>query len=288
MRPAIRALLPATLGLALGVLALLTARLLLPPGMDGWEWPSGDRHEAALDGGVLRWADGRVYEGDFVAGLPEGHGELRWPDGTRYVGAFEHGLPEGQGQLRTPDGLEYVGRFLAGHASGNGELRGPFGRYRGAVADGVANGRGELVTRAGDRFVGEFAAGVPHGEGRLDRPGGPTLRGRFSVGRPRGDMEVLYADGGRYTGPWRGVRVGEGTMRWPDGRRYSGTWVNDEPTGAGSLSWPDGRRFIGPVDAGIAAGEGWCMGPDRTERCRFDQGVRVDAAGPAEAVMPHS
>ena len=97
-------------------------------------------------------------------------------------------------------------------------------------------------------------------------------------------MEVLYADGGRYTGPWRGARSGQGTMRWPNGRRYNGTWIDDEPSGSGSLSWPDGRRFIGPVDAGLAAGAGWCIDLDRTERCRYEDGVRVQR--PAEARPP--
>ena len=266
----------------LGVLLIVTALLLRPSGDEDWIWPSGDRAQRTLSSnGVLEWTDGRRYTGAFANGIPSGRGQMEWPDGSVYVGAFEAGYPHGQGTLTTASGLRYRGRFVAGAVQGNGELQGPFGVYRGAVEAGIPSGRGALETAAGDRFSGQFEAGVPHGEGRLDLAQGMTLRGRFSVGRHLGNLEVLYPDGGRYTGPWRGARVGRGTMRWPSGRRYNGLWASDAPNdAAGSFSWPDGRRFIGPVQTGLPEGEGWCIDLDVTERCSYRAGVR---GGPSNA-----
>lgn len=41
--------------------------------------------------GVFKWADGRVYEGQFVKDNKEGEGEMHWPDGRRYIGQWKQG-----------------------------------------------------------------------------------------------------------------------------------------------------------------------------------------------------
>jgi hypothetical protein len=41
--------------------------------------------------GIFTWADGRVYEGDYVDDEREGNGVYRWPDGSMYVGGWKEG-----------------------------------------------------------------------------------------------------------------------------------------------------------------------------------------------------
>lgn len=42
-----------------------------------------------MDGvGIHSWADGRKYEGSFVANLRHGHGIYTWPDGAKYDGDY--------------------------------------------------------------------------------------------------------------------------------------------------------------------------------------------------------
>ena len=41
--------------------------------------------------GQFKSSDGRVYVGDFTAGMLDGVGKLTYPDGTVYQGGFEDG-----------------------------------------------------------------------------------------------------------------------------------------------------------------------------------------------------
>jgi len=36
--------------------------------------------------GIQKWADGRIYEGEFVNGKSEGYGVYYYPDGREYQG----------------------------------------------------------------------------------------------------------------------------------------------------------------------------------------------------------
>ena len=39
--------------------------------------------------GKFQWADGRVYEGEYVLDKKEGHGVLTWADGRKYEGQWK-------------------------------------------------------------------------------------------------------------------------------------------------------------------------------------------------------
>lgn len=41
--------------------------------------------------GLFTWADGRVYEGEYVDDKKEGQGIFTWPDGRKYDGAWVNG-----------------------------------------------------------------------------------------------------------------------------------------------------------------------------------------------------
>jgi len=38
--------------------------------------------------GIFKWADGRVYEGDYVDDKKHGFGRVIWPDGREYEGEW--------------------------------------------------------------------------------------------------------------------------------------------------------------------------------------------------------
>lgn len=45
-----------------------------------------------MDGyGVLRWRDGKKYEGNFVNDKREGQGTFIWADGRKYIGEWKAG-----------------------------------------------------------------------------------------------------------------------------------------------------------------------------------------------------
>ena len=47
--------------------------------------------------GRYLWADGRRYDGEFVAGERQGYGSLIWVSGDRYEGAFLANQMHGEG-----------------------------------------------------------------------------------------------------------------------------------------------------------------------------------------------
>ena len=53
--------------------------------------------------GRFEWPDGRLYNGEFVDGQPDGVGSEVLPDGTRYRGHWYRGQRDGVGTLNFPD-----------------------------------------------------------------------------------------------------------------------------------------------------------------------------------------
>lgn len=56
-------------------------------GMGTYEFNSGSKyegnwHSSLPSNGMFTYADGRVYDGDFINGLKDGQGELKWPAGA--------------------------------------------------------------------------------------------------------------------------------------------------------------------------------------------------------------
>jgi len=41
--------------------------------------------------GILKWKDGKKYEGDFINDKREGTGTFTWSDGRVYIGEWKNG-----------------------------------------------------------------------------------------------------------------------------------------------------------------------------------------------------
>ena len=68
--------------------------------------------EDALNGyHQKRFADGSMYEGNFVNGKPEGKGTMIYVGGASYIGDWHYGLREGQGTWNYADGGSYIGEW---------------------------------------------------------------------------------------------------------------------------------------------------------------------------------
>jgi hypothetical protein len=59
--------------------------------------------------GVYRWANGRVYVGQWCDDQMHGEGEETWPNGSRYRGQFQANRRHGHGVFTWPDGKKYTG-----------------------------------------------------------------------------------------------------------------------------------------------------------------------------------
>jgi hypothetical protein len=92
--------------------------------------------------GVMKWADGRKYEGAFKDGKENGKGVFTWKDGTRYEGDFVDGSISGNGVITSKDGKKYEGEFRHGLPNGKGTRTLPGGKVeKGTFENGKLMGK---------------------------------------------------------------------------------------------------------------------------------------------------
>lgn len=92
--------------------------------------------------GIMKWADGRKYEGELKNGRENGKGVFVWKDGTRYEGTFEDGAISGKGVMTSKDGKKYEGEFRNGLPNGQGTKTIPGGTVqKGTFENGKYTGK---------------------------------------------------------------------------------------------------------------------------------------------------
>eukprot|EP00041_Stephanoeca_diplocostata_P005560 m.63967 g.63967 ORF g.63967 m.63967 type:complete len:155 (+) comp15866_c0_seq2:127-591(+) len=102
------------------------------------QWSAeGKRHGL----GVLKFADGTEYAGEFQNGMNAGFGVLTFSDGSSYSGEFSDGKYEGFGTFTGKDKMRYEGEFKGGKVEGSGKI---------TFADG-SSGRPRQEGTFGDR-----------------------------------------------------------------------------------------------------------------------------------------
>jgi hypothetical protein len=71
---------------------------------------------------VYRFADGNVYEGEWLNDRMEGVGRYTYASGDAYEGGFSLDRPQGQGVATYSNGNHYEGGFKEGLPSGAGTM----------------------------------------------------------------------------------------------------------------------------------------------------------------------
>src|SRR5574344_1347870 len=98
---------------------------------------------------VIPFADGRVYTGELISIIPDGHGKITFPNGNVYEGEFRNGIPDGQMTVTMSNGDFYEGDMKAGLKCGKGKYVWISGEeYIGEWADDKRNGQGQLSSRS--------------------------------------------------------------------------------------------------------------------------------------------
>lgn len=64
--------------------------------------------------GVIEWADGRKYEGQYENDKKQGHGTFYWADGRKYVGGWKNGKQHGKGEYYLQSGDKKYGEWMDG------------------------------------------------------------------------------------------------------------------------------------------------------------------------------
>jgi lysozyme len=103
----------------------------------------------------------------------------------------------------------------------------------------------------GGSYQGETADGMPQGFGRIVYPragvsGIATYTGSWVAGKKQGNGILIWMNGDRYVGEFRGnMRYGRGQMYKKGGARFDGQWVHDSIQGYGVLHRPNGDLVMG-------------------------------------------
>jgi hypothetical protein len=152
----------------------------------GGRYYEGDWHLGHWHGhGIIRNAEGDVYEGQVVNDLKQGDGRMTYADGRIFLGTFQENEAV-DGTIIFPDGAKYVGSLHKGARHGYGVYYFTDGsKYEGQSVMNVFEGTGKMTWNDGGWYEGEFSQGEIHGFGKEIRAD-KSLRhdGRWSKGVP--------------------------------------------------------------------------------------------------------
>ena len=155
-------------------------------GSSGGRYYDGDWHVGHWHGyGVIRDADGDIYEGQVVNDLKEGIGTMQFTDGRIFQGEFRQDEAS-EGTMSYIDGAQYEGELHHGNRHGFGVYRFSDGSYyEGESVMNLFEGRGKMTWSDGGWYEGDWSRGEIHGFGKEYRPDG-SLRhdGRWIKGVP--------------------------------------------------------------------------------------------------------
>ena len=219
-----------------------------------YEGPTVDNHfDVTNIQGEFRvtYANGEVFEGEYVDERRHGIGEYHYLDGSVYEGEFFKDRRQGFGIFTRTDGSIYEGEWDRDYIHGEGIWRWSDGStYMGDNIDGKRTGRGVYITSHGDVYVGEFKGNSIHGEGTF-----------------------TYNDGTRYEGQFReNLREGDAVFTYPNGVRDIGTWLNDKREGEFVV-----RRPVYADESDTVKGVDW---DDEVQHGIYEEGEFVDWLAP--------
>lgn len=99
--------------------------------------------------GKMLYANGNIYEGDFVNGKREGLGTSTFTNRATYTGQYSKGLFHGKGKYNYPDGGVYEGNWVDGRIEGQGIYTAKDGGYySGEWKNNKSNGYGKNYNKS--------------------------------------------------------------------------------------------------------------------------------------------
>jgi len=132
-----------------------------------------------------------------AAGEPEGEGVMVYASGDVYSGQWRGGRQQGHGTYVRATCDKYVGQFVAGTCEGSGhEYRVTGEEFSGFYKDGRLEGEATAYFAGRDtRYVGMYKGGKRHGPGTLFAVSGDRYSGRYADDDMVGDWTYYSADG---------------------------------------------------------------------------------------------
>jgi hypothetical protein len=148
-------------------------------------WVSGDWSGF---GCLTEIRSGDVYQGGFFDNMKHGLGVMKYKDGRVYDGTFQFDKLAGKGHMtNTREGTKFWGYWNPeGIPHGRGKLEYGDGRiYDGELDSGILQGHGRMTWPSGKWFLGEWSEGVPNGLGiEVTEDGTLVFEGMYCHGKP--------------------------------------------------------------------------------------------------------
>ena len=167
-------------------------------------WPNGATIKTEWQNGVRTYNEKNTYKGDRKFTLKgivwEGNGLLEFASGAFYDGQFKDGKYNGWGKYVFPDGKVHIGNFIDGLFTGSGMLKYPNGdEVSGNFKNGFASGRGTMYFSSNDAiYTGEILTNRAHGFGTYENTNGSYYKGTFLNGKRHGEGVFTGPDGNRF------------------------------------------------------------------------------------------
>lgn len=172
--------------------------------------------------GLMRYYNGDVYEGTWIANRREGRGLLRRADGEVYEGLWKKDKQHGYGHISYPDGSSYKGLMQDGARAGEGVMVYPNGdEFFGNFVNDLIEGEGTMRYKNGDVYVGLWKNGARHGQGEYTlKRTGVTVKGNFYKGLIEGPGTVEYPGISLFVGTFERGERRQGTMHWRESAAF--------------------------------------------------------------------
>lgn len=206
--------------------------------------------------GVMQYANGDRYEGEWNCGKQDGYGTLISKNGSKYVGYWENGLRDGRGTQIYSNNCKYIGEWKENKPHGFGIMLYSNGFvYEGNFEFGERSGKGKLICQQ-ETYDGDWQLGKKHGYGIITYPDGTIYKGYFKNGKKHGFgklikgentlngiwldnelqkdgfIEIIFYNKDFFSGYIKdGQLNGKGVMNYNNGEKIEGNWLNSEPFG---------------------------------------------------------
>jgi hypothetical protein len=131
---------------------------------------------------TISYPDGSEYTGQLKDGKRCGHGVLKSADGNLYEGDFQNDCMHGQGILALVlSNQKYIGQFENGQRSGRGKLLSDSDAitYDGSWKNNRKHGIGSQTYEDGSFYEGAWENGLRHGLARYILPNKAVYEGEF-------------------------------------------------------------------------------------------------------------
>jgi len=232
----------------------------------------------------MTYADGHIYESDWLWDFMHGEGHWTDPDGNVYIGDFAGDSRTGTGKIIYKNKDYYKGSFLLNKREGKGFLRTDQIEYKGEFVNDKIHGLGEMFFGEGKNLIynGNFKEGIKHGKGELTTPDNKKIKttwkegkknGRFVLKSPdsyaegvfendelKGDITTKFNNGDIYVGnSLNAYREGKGRMVWANHKTlkyYEGNFLKNKMHGFGLLELKNGLIYEGELKENKMTGKG--------------------------------